>query len=412
MDNSKARIIRSGVLGANGTTGTELAKLLWCHPQVEIAYLSSRSAAGKKLSEIDPSAPDIQLVNVLVDSPESAPALRTKTCDLNGRDFDPAEVDVVFSCLPHGASAATVDMLLARGLRVIDLSGDFRLADEALHQHVYGSLRNAGNAASRVYGLTEWAKADLPSAKLIANPGCYPTSVLMPLLPLFSGSKQIGELTKALSSVVINSVSGLSGAGRRANDKTHFCSAYGDVRPYLIGRGHRHLVEIEASTLEICGSPSLPQMVFNPHLVPLERGMLSTITLTFKERASVDGNSSKSFSSDASTAAAASIYEAICAAYADAHFVNVLPFAHGTGGQTARVRSAAGNNRVEISVHAASTFANPIGQDHSSASDASKGAYSVVICSAIDNLLKGAAGQAVQNMNLMFGMSEQVGLPR
>jgi len=395
------RMISAGVLGANGTTGTELAKLLWHHPNVDIAYLSSRSEAGNRLSDIDPSAPDIRLVNVLTEDPSLLPSVR----GIFGGEIDPAAVDVVFSCLPHGASAATVDMLLDRGLTVIDLSGDFRLADATLHDHVYGSVRNALHASSRVYGLTEWAYAGLSTASLVANPGCYPTSVLMPLLPILSrhdganastspvglaGGGDSASYTDRLTSIVINSVSGVSGAGRRASERTHFCAAYGDVRPYLSCRAHRHLAEMEASLREYCGLSTLPHIVFNPHLVPLERGMLSTLTLTFEGVRPGDDGSLGDW-----------VHQQLAAAYADAYFVRVLPLGEGE----ARIRAASGNNRVEISVHAEDRFSV-----HGASDSAAAPRTSVVICCAIDNLLKGAAGQAVQNMNIMFGFSEEEGL--
>ena len=331
---------RVGVLGASGFTGREVCRLLVAHPHVEILFATSRSQAGARLDQLDPMAPALTL------------------CD--PADADLASADVVFVCLPHGSSAASSARCVAAGARVIDLSGDFRLRSEATHSKTYGSPRDAALAADAVYGLTELARGSLPDARLVANPGCYPTCTALALLPL----AEAGALGEA--PLVVNAVSGVSGAGATPNATTHFCSAHDDVRPYKVGRVHRHIAEMEQTLAGL--HAAAPKVIFNPHLVPLERGLLVTIVVPCDD---VD--------------AAYARYEA---RYADEPFVRLLPL-----GETARLRAVAGTNDAVVGV--------------APAADVS----ALVVTCAIDNLLKGAAGQAVQNLNVMRGWPETLGLP-
>jgi N-acetyl-gamma-glutamyl-phosphate reductase len=331
--------VRAAIIGASGTTGTELARLLLDHPVLSVSVATSRTHAGRSASTIDPAAPDIVLTH-----PD---------------DVGADDCDLVFACLPHGQSANVVERWAAHH-RVIDLSGDLRLADAAIHERVYGSPRSAALADEAVYGLPELDRAAIASARVVANPGCYPTCSAIPLLPLTREGWIDGT-------VVIDAKSGVSGAGRASTPTTHFCSVHEDVRPYKVGRSHRHVAEIEQSMGRV---GTIPRLLFNPHLVPLERGMLATMVVPLTPGHGAD-----------------EARACLESAYADDPFVRVLPES-----ETARIRSVAGTNRVAISVHEVSDGPE------------------VVIVSAIDNLVKGAAGQAVQNANLMLGLDEHVGL--
>jgi len=332
--------IRVGVFGASGFTGRELVRLLWHHPRFRLDFATSREP--QLLSAVDPAAPPQPLVH-----PD---------------EVDPSAVDAVLLCLPHGRSAETAARCLAAGARVVDLSGDLRLRDAATHERVYGSRRDEAVAARAVYGLTEVCRRALPEARLVANPGCYPTTVGLGLLPLAAA----GRLT---SPVVVNATSGVSGAGAGCSPKTHFCSAADDVRPYKPGRAHRHVAEME-QTLADAAPDAPPAVVFTPHLVPLQRGMQATIY--------VAGGGLSLEEADA-------LYRE---RYADEPFVRV-----GAPGEPTRVRAVAGTNDVAVSVC-------PV-----------EGLDALLVTCAIDNLLKGAAGQALQSLNAMFGLPETLAVP-
>lgn len=331
---------RVGIVGACGTTGVELARLLTSHPFANLRFGTSRGRAGGRLDEVDPAAPPLGLIH-----PD---------------EIDPQQLDLAFLCLPHGESASRAAELLRGGVRVVDLSADFRLAAAETHRAVYGSPRDEELAARSVYGLTEFAREAIRGADLVANPGCYPTCIGLALLPL----AEVGVLR---GRVVADALSGVSGAGRTPTEVTHFCSASADVRPYKVGRQHRHVAEVEQSLAAAGAADS--RLIFNPHLVPVERGMLATLTLA------PDGL-------DAEGARAT-----LAARYADEPFVTVLP-----GDATVRMRHAAGTNRAVVAVHDV------------------PGGPELVVTSAIDNLGKGAAGQAIQNFNLMAGLPEATGL--
>lgn len=334
---------RAGIFGASGTTGVEMARLLAGHPFFDVAFATSREFAGQSLRMVDPIAPDIELV-----SPEAVM--------LDG-------IDVVFTCLPHGHSASCVELCYDAGPVVVDLSGDMRLRDAALHEATYGSQRNQELVTNCVYGLTETVRAQLPDAKVISNPGCYPTCVGLGLYPLAAASRLAGM-------VVVNAVSGVSGAGRKATPTTHFCSAYGDVRPYNVGRKHRHVAEMEQSLGDWLGAQSKDiNLVFNPHLVPIERGMLATIVLSAPGMSLAD------------------LHDLYAAQYQNELFIDLL-----APGELSRIRGAVNTNKVVIGLADA-------GND---------GQF--VVTSAIDNVLKGAAGQALQNANVVFKLPESMGL--
>ncbi len=332
---------RVGVLGATGMTGTELIKQLQHHDACQIVYATSRGSAGKSLQDIDPSAPDITL-----QSPEACA---------------PEDVDIAFICLPHGTTAQITERYLKHNVRVLDLSGDLRLTSERLHQTTYGTPRPEGLAKEAAYGLTEFNREQIKHSKLVSNPGCYPTCSMMGLAPLIQSKTVTGT-------IVINAVSGISGAGRSPKAGTHFCMAYNDVKPYKVGRHHRHVPEIEQTISRLAETQESPKVIFNPHTVPVERGMLATITV----------ETSLSFQE------VRALYEE---AYGNEPFVRLLP-----EGRQAQLRAIQGTNHTVIGLHEV------------------EGSQHIVITSAIDNLLKGAAGQAIQNMNVMLGLPETQGL--
>lgn len=337
--------IRAAVYGASGAAGAELVRILAAHPKAEVRYACSRNLAGERLASIEPGAPEVTLVEP-----------RTNQLD---------DVDLVFSCLPHGNSAPLVEEGWRRHLPVIDLSGDLRLRDPDLHGHVYGSSRDSSLAAEAAYGLTELNRQEVRETRVVANPGCYPTCVGIALGPL----AEAGLLNGLVN---VDAKSGVSGAGRAATAVTHFCSAADDVRPYQVGVIHRHVAEMEQLLRDLSPPDALcpsPKVVFSPHLVPLVRGMLATILVTGLD------------------VAGPALHELYTERYAGEAFVTLLPL-----GEPARVRAAARTNRAVIGI-------SPI-EDLGAA----------VITCAIDNLLKGAAGQAVQNMNAIFGWPETTGL--
>lgn len=335
--------VRVGVYGASGTTGTELVGILARHPNTRLAFATSRAHGGGSLRAVDPAAPDVALVDPDHVAPDQA--------------------DVAFLCLPHGHAAEIVEHVERTGVRVVDLSGDLRIRDAATHARVYGSSRSQTLAERAVYGLTEIARAEIADAQVVTNPGCYPTCSSIALVPLVRRGLLEGP-------IVIDAKSGVSGAGRAASPLTHFCAAADDVRPYKLGRSHRHVAEIDQTLARCARRGREPAgVVFCPHVVPIERGMLATIVVTApglsEERAR----------------------DAYREDFGDEPFIDVLP-----AGEPARIRGVARTNRAAIGV-----------------SDV-HGTDQLVLTCAIDNLQKGAAGQAVQNMNVMLGLRETTGL--
>jgi N-acetyl-gamma-glutamyl-phosphate reductase len=335
-------MVRVGIFGATGYTGVELARLLWRHPQVEIAFATSESSAGERLTAVSPTAPDLTLVH-----PDEAP-------------LDAA--DAVFLCLPHGAAAPTAVIALGAGAKVIDLSADFRLRDPAAYARWYKLEHPAPDLLwEAVYGLTELVRAQLPGARLVANPGCYPTSILLPLYPLLrTGAVRLG------GTIIADSKSGVSGAGRAPKPDTHFVEVADNFSPYTIGRSHRHLSEMDQALAEWSKAP--PTLLFSPHLLPVPRGILSTIYVPL-----------------AAGWDEARMRELYAETYGGEPFVQVLP-----PGRLATLAHANWTNRCVFSLTVAEE--------------------TLIVVSAIDNLIKGASGQAIQNMNAMFHLDETAGL--
>ena len=322
-----------GVLGANGYTGRELVRWLARHPRARIGFATSESEAGRLLTDLVRGAPDLRLVRA-----DDAPL---------------GEVEVVFSCLPHGASLERVETLRSAGLRVIDLSNDLRVPGPDTPAWAEGA----------VYGLPELHRERIARAELIANPGCYPTAAILALAPL------LREDLVASGPVIVNAASGVTGAGRTPKRELLYAEVAEDFRAYALGNTHRHLAEMRDQLGRIGGVS--PELVFTPHLLPVRRGILETIHIPLKRALSA--------------AEAMTVYEGV---YGAEPFVEVLP----EGAPTlARV---VGTNLVSLGAVPAEGISTPL--------------LTVVV--AEDNLVKGAAGQAVQNLNVMMGWPETEGL--
>ena len=336
--------LRIAVLGASGYTGADLVRLALTHPRIEIAALSANAKAGQAVADVWPHfAP--------------YPAL-PRLC--KAEDIDWSGIDAVFGCLPHAASAALLSGIA--GPKIIDLSADFRLKDAATYADWYGNAHPAPQLLpDAVYGLTEYARAALPAARLVACPGCYPTAALLALLPLVEAKLISPER------ITIFAMSGVSGAGRSLKEANLFAEVSEAVHPYAVGR-HRHMPETEQELSLRAGVPVT--ISFTPHLVPMNRGELETITVEL-----ADGHS------------AADLRAALDARHATEPFVHLLP--EGVAPATRMVR---GSNHVVLNVFA----------------DRIPGRAIVIV--AIDNLVKGSSGQAIQNFNLMFGLPETMGL--
>jgi N-acetyl-gamma-glutamyl-phosphate reductase len=318
---------RAGIAGATGYTGSELVQWIGRHPQLEIGWITSENSAGKKLSDVHAVPWDYPLITL------------AEAYERSG------EVDVVFLCLPHGESVEAAKRFAAAGLRVIDLSADFRLIDPADYPRWYGKEHTAPELLPQfVYGLCEINRRQLGGARLIAVPGCYPTSVNLGLYPL----AKAGWLRER---VIVDSKSS---------------------SPYSVGYRHRHIAEME-QVLNAAGGTHY-RFTFSPHLLPLNRGILSTMYV------SVPAGVSE-----------AQVREQYCATYAGEAFVQVLP-----AGQFATLRHVANSNRCAISITPANPH-EPDGPDY-------------IVVAAIDNLVKGASGQAIQCYNIAAGLAETAGL--
>lgn len=337
-------MIRAGVLGATGYTGFETIKVLARHPAIELLFATARSDAGKPLGDLFPTPIDLRLQ-------------RVEAVDLGA-------VDVLFLCLPHGAAQEYAAAGLEAGCRVVDLSADFRLRDPADFQRWYkDEHRKPTLLAEAVYGLTEWRRDEVRSARLVTNPGCYPTSILLALAPLL----RAGLLADA--PIIADSKSGVSGAGRAAKVGSLFAEVSENFKPYSIGHSHRHIAEIEQEMGRLSNGATR-RLIFSPHLLPVVRGILSTIYVPLP-----DGWSE------------VQLRALYAEAYADEPFIWLLP-----AGQIASLAHSVNTNRCAISLH-------PVPELNQ-----------LIIVSSLDNLIKGAAGQAVQNCNVMFGLEETLAL--
>ncbi len=345
--------ISVGIVGGTGYTGVELVRLLTPHPAAEIKILTSRTEAGTRVDEMFPS------LRGFTDLKFSANA----TNEL-------AACDVVFFATPHGVAMSQARELLAQGTKIIDLAADFRLQDTAEFEKWYGMSHACPDLlAESVYGLPELNREKIKTARIVGNPGCYPTTVQLGLLPLLAHETALMDP----HSIIVDAKSGVSGAGRKAELGLLFTEAGDNLKAYAV-KGHRHQPEITQglkSMSRVSADPSaFDKLVFVPHLVPMIRGMLSTIYVRL---------------TDAGCAAhLQGLFEQY---YANEPFVDVMPY-----GSLPETRSVRSSNHLRIALH------RPNDGDL------------LVILVVQDNLVKGAAGQAVQNMNIMFGLPEAMGL--
>jgi N-acetyl-gamma-glutamyl-phosphate reductase len=335
-------MIKVGIVGGTGYTGVELMRLLANHPDVQIEVITSRSNAGMAVSEVYPN------LRGRVDLPFSEPRLESyKNCDL------------VFFATPNATAMLDAEALLDAGVKLVDLAADFRIKDIKVWEKWYGATHACPDLVEEaVYGLPELNRESIRNANLVANPGCYPTSVILALLPLLNS----GLIEP--SSIIADCKSGASGAGRSANVGALFCEVTESVKAYAV-TGHRHLPEIREILQTVEPAANL---VFTPHLMPMIRGIHATVYADAKGTCDDVQQLFESF-------------------YQDEPFVDVMP-----AGSHPETRSVKGANHCRLAVHYLP--------------DSNK----YVVLSVIDNLVKGAAGQAVQNMNLMFGLDESAGL--
>jgi N-acetyl-gamma-glutamyl-phosphate reductase len=336
--------IRVAIINVTGYIGVDLARLLLQHPDVQLCCVTGRSLAGKPLSEV---FPHLASSNLLI-QPE----------------LD-ASVDFVFSAMPHNASADIVEPLVKQGLKVIDVSADFRLKDQQEYETWYGARHPCPQLlASAVYGLPELHRAEIAEAQLVANPGCYPTGAILALAPAIASGMTEGD-------IIVDSKSGVSGAGRSLTLTTHYAECNESVAAYAVA-GHRHMPEIRQECMLL--NSKVQHVVFQPHLVPMTRGILSTCYLRLSQdwlRGMDDPGQT--------------VVQAYRDFYESAPFVRVVDVPPAT-------KQVWGSNYC----HVFPRF------------DSTTGRLLVISC--IDNLVKGGAGQAVQNMNLMCGFDETSGL--
>jgi N-acetyl-gamma-glutamyl-phosphate reductase len=341
--------VKTAIVGASGYSGEELVKLLLRHPFVELAAVTSRQYAGQTLAQV---------------FPKYANEPRAKTLRFSEPKVEllAKAADIVFLALPHGVAAEFAGPLLDLGCQVIDLSADFRLKSAAVYKEFYGHDHPAPELLQKsVYGLPEVYRAQIKSASLIASPGCYPTSILLPVMPLLKA----GLVKRA--GIIADSLSGVSGAGRKVELDYLFVECNESVRPYGIPK-HRHLSEIEEQLSASAGEPVVIQ--FSPHLIPINRGILTTLYFE-PTRKITEGE-------------VASCYQV---AYGQEPFVRLLE-----GKALPDTKNVTGTNVIEIAWRLDSRTGR------------------LVVMSALDNITKGASGQAVQSMNILRGFPETLGL--
>jgi N-acetyl-gamma-glutamyl-phosphate reductase len=338
-------MVKVGIIGSTGYTGAELVRILLEHPGAEISALTSESYAGLPYERV-------------------YPALRARlqhVCEPLDVEAVAKRSDVVFTALPHTKAMECVPRLMALGKKVVDLSADFRIRDRTVFETWYASHTAPELLPQAIYGLPELHRKEIRKAVLVANPGCYPTSVILGAAPLIrSGWMDLGSL-------IANSASGVSGAGRSAELGSLYCEVNEGLKPYKVGQ-HRHTPEMEQEISLLAGSPV--KLTFVPHLAPFSRGILTTLYANLTVERSDE-----------------EMIERYATFYEGEAFVRILP-----KGNLPNVRDVRGTNYCDIGLK----------------TDPRTGR--VVVVSAIDNLVKGASGQAVQNMNLVMGLPETMGL--
>lgn len=343
--------IKVGIVGGTGYTGVELLRLLSQHPHIELTAITSRKEDGMPVADMYPNLRG--RVGLAFSTPENARL---------------ADCDVVFFATPHGVAMAQARELLAAGTKIIDLAADFRLQDTAVFERWYKMPHSCPDIlAEAAYGLVELNREAVARARVVGNPGCYPTTVILGLAPLIEGGKKLVDT----QTLIADCKSGVSGAGRKAEVGSLFSEASDNFKAYGVA-GHRHGPEIAAQLAKLAGGP-VP-LTFVPHLVPMIRGMFSTIYARILPEAR-DTDFQKLFEER----------------YADEHFVDVMP-----AGSLPETRSVRASNTLRIAVQRPAQGGRP--------------GDLLIVLVVQDNLVKGAAGQAVQNMNLMFGLPESAGL--
>ncbi|MCB2185890.1 MAG: N-acetyl-gamma-glutamyl-phosphate reductase [Deltaproteobacteria bacterium] len=338
-------MIPVAIMGGSGYTGVELMRLIALHPSLTLAAVSSRQFAGQAVGEVFGALEGLLDLSFTAPDPEALAA----------------QARLVFLAVPHKAAMAAAAPLLAGGAKIVDLSADFRLRDQAVYEQWYAPHTAPELLAEAVYGLVEFYRDQVRQARLVANPGCYVTSVLMPLIPL------LREGVVEPAGIIADSASGVSGAGRKASLKLLHGEIHENFSPYAV-EGHRHTPEMEQELSAAAGQPV--KLTFTPHLLPLDRGILSTIYLRPQGGAGPER-----------------VREVWDAYFQNEPFVTPLP-----PGRLPAVKEVRGTNRMLLAV----------------AADPRSGLLKVF--SALDNLTKGASGQAVQNANLMLGLGETEGL--
>jgi N-acetyl-gamma-glutamyl-phosphate reductase len=335
---------KAAIIGASGYTGSELIRILSNHPKIEIVNLIGNKKAGQDFSNIYPNLSQISLPKI-------------QKID----DIDFTKLDIIFCCLPHTTSQNIIkDISSYNNLKIIDLSADFRLKDPKNYQKWYKNEHLAKDLQKKsVYGLSEIYNNDIKKSSLIACPGCYPTSILLPLIPLLKN--QLIDI----NNIIVDSKSGFSGAGKKLDENNLFCEINNSIKAYGIG-SHRHLGEIEQE-LSLAANQNL-EINFTPHILPINRGIISTIYLDLANNFSVDD-----------------LKNCLATQYEDSPFVNLSD-------NPPAIKEVIGSNLCKFSIHQGR---NP---------------KKAIIISVIDNLVKGASGQAVQNANIMFDFDERMGL--
>ena len=338
-------MVKVAIFGASGYTGQELTRILLGHPDVQLVAVTSRRFAGLPVAEVFPSLYGLTSLKYQNSTPEEIAGI----------------CDIVFLALPHGVSMAIAPVFMASGKKVIDLSADYRLRDLATYEAWYAKHSSAQILKDAVYGIPELYRLKIKNAKLVANPGCYPTSIILGLAPALKNK------LLDVSTIIADSASGVSGAGRDPQTGSLFCEVDGGFKAYKVGK-HRHTPEIEQELSALAGE-NFP-ITFTPHLLPVKRGILSTIYATLKKDIKFS-----------------EIYALYSSFYAAEKFVRVC-----SAGSYPNISSVAGSNYCDI------------GLAHDPRTKR------IIIIAAIDNLIKGAAGQAVQNMNIVCSFEEDAGL--
>ena len=338
-------MIKAAVLGATGYAGIELVRLLSMHPQTEIKILGSQSFDGQSISEVYPNFKGIL----------------EKECEKTDIDRV-AECDVAFTALPHGASKEVIPEIIKRGVKVIDLSGDFRYDDVSVYEKWYGQKHSSPELLKEsVYGMPELYRDKIKNARLIGNPGCYTTCSILGTVPLLKSGVGNSE------NIIVDAKSGVTGAGRGLSQQVHFCECTENMKAYKVAT-HRHTSEIEQELSHAVGRDVM--ISFTPHLIPVKRGILATIYVNLNKKCT--------------TGELTQLYKEF---YKNEFFVRVKD-----AGALPETKHVAGSNFVDIGIVADERLQR------------------AVVVSALDNIFKGAAGQAVQNMNIMFGLDEKTGI--